>query len=206
MAFEEQLEKYQKIEIKKRLAIAAVLGCLYPVYIYVEQSDVMDQKIGEAQATREAARAKFEETDSKAKSLPGSIAQLKVLKSNLEDTKKKVSEPVDIDEILRRVATAGRDSETTLDVFTPKEPVETGTRVRYVKQEVDLKFTGKFSQVTRFLDQLLNLGPLTYVTDITYLSANKGGSNFQNAFDYRERLIINATAKLFVFKKVEVTQ
>lgn len=206
MAFEEQIEKYQQIEIRKRLAIVAALACGYPGYVYYERNPIIDTQIQEAETTLATAKAKFEETDGKAKSLPTTIAQLKDLRTNLEENKKKVSEPVDIDEILRKVATAGRDSESVLEIFTPKEPEEFGNKVRYVKQEIELKFSGKFSQATRFLDNLLNLGPLTYVTGVNYAVASKGGGPFTGAVDYRERLMVNGNAKLFVFKKVEVTQ
>ncbi len=205
MAFEEHIEKYQQIEIRKRLAIVAVLACAYPGYMYYEKNTILDQQIVEAESALVAAKAKFDDTDNKAKSLPTTIKQLKELKSTLEDSKKKVSQPVEIDDILRKVATAGRDAEAVLEIFTPKPPDEMGGRIRYIKQEVELKFSGKFSQVTRFLDNLLNLGPLTYVTGVTYAVAAKGGGAFSGAFDYRERLIVNGGAKLYVFKKVEVS-
>jgi Tfp pilus assembly protein PilO len=211
MAMEEQIEKYKQLKLSQRLAIAALIAILYPAYSYYEQSEPVQAAMDQAQTALDTETSKLSATEAKLKDLPAKLEQLSKLRTELSDNRQRISGSVEIDEILRKTATASRDAGARLDSFLPQASFEAGNRIKYSKQAIELSFQGKFAEVTRFIDNILNLGPLTYVTDIVYeatvkpvLTTQRDGVEPPEIA--RQRIEIKATAKMFVFKKIDVKQ
>ncbi len=211
MAFESQIEQYKGLPFSKRLMVMAFVGVLLPFYILYSEYDVVMQDITMATEQRNLAEQKLTAAKAKQAQLPQKLKELEAARAELAMKSSAVSAVFDMDEILRKTAGSAKDNGINIESFKPGIASEEGVKVRYYKQEIDISVSGKFVDVTRFLDSLLNLGPLIYLIGINYQQIMLGSAvgqpaavSIDRADLARERTAVRVSAKMLVFKKVTV--
>lgn len=209
MAFENEIEQYKALPLARRLVFMALIGLIMPAYVFYDENERVAAEITQANLQKSSAEAKLTDAQQKKALLPAKLKELENAKTMLATASNSFASSYDVDEILRKTAGAARDNGVELEAFRPEAPVEAGGLVKYSKQDISISLRGRFVEVTRFLDSLLNLGPLIYLSDINYSQffkpdAHLGGAVSDKIEDAKERTIIKVSAKMLVFRKVTV--
>ncbi len=209
MAFEEQKEQYKALPLAKRLFLMAIVGAILPGYVYYDESELLTSEIAQVESQKVTAETKLAEAQQKKAQLPTKLKELESAKTDLATLSSTFATSYDVDEILRKTAGSARDNGVELESFKPEPAVESGGLVKYSRQDIAIVLHGKFVETTRFLDSLLNLGPLIYLSGINYSQFLKtptleGQLVADKVEDAKERTMVRVNAKLMVFRKVLV--
>jgi Tfp pilus assembly protein PilO len=105
----------------------------------MDESTIVDEEVGRAEAEEKAAAAKLTQADATLKNLPKAESELAFTREQLKKAEERLPDSVVIDEVLRSLGKSAKSFGVNVVLFEPLEEVVRGDNYKYA--EVPLKIS-----------------------------------------------------------------
>jgi len=147
--------RYKELHLLKRLVLCALLGLLPAVLLYFEDSAVVEDDYVVAEQQEKAAAAKLLQADNQLKNLAKTESELAYTHEQLKKAQTRLPDNVVIDEVLRSVGKAAKDSSVTISLFEPQPESVRGDEFKYLEMPLKINVEAKdYSQLAIWLDSV----------------------------------------------------
>ncbi len=166
MELEDLRDKYKILPMWSRVLIAVVIGILPGVYIYLDEGQILEDGLIEAESQLDAARVSFEAARKKKQELPKLEAELIFTEEQLAKAKQKLPDAYKIEEILHDAASIAKKTGVKLKNFKPGIEQVRQEAYPYVELPIATEIEGSFNQVASFLDMVVHLEGSIFVRQL----------------------------------------
>lgn len=191
-------DRYKAVPVWGRCVAALILGVSPGLYFYIEEGEVLNQELMDLEIRVRTAENNLARRMSEKAQIPKLEQTLAFTEDQLEKAKKSLPDRVDVDELLQKVASVGREIGITLRNFEPQDSVaKTEGEVSFVEVPVVMEVEGSFAQIATYLDRLAHFETSIFVRDLSLgrLMANAEGAARGNAGPGEASVVSHAEAK-----------
>ena len=147
--------RYKELHLLKRLGLCALLGLLPALSLYLEDSAVVEEDYVVAEQQEKAAAAKLLQADNQLKNLAKTESELAYTHEQLKKAQTRLPDNVVIDEVLRSVGKAAKDSSVAISLFEPQPESVRGDEFKYLEMPLKINVEAKdYSQLAVWLDSV----------------------------------------------------
>jgi Tfp pilus assembly protein PilO len=170
--------RYKEMHLLKRLSLCAILALLPAVWLYIEDSTVVEENYVVAEQQEKAAAAKLLEADNQLKNLAKTESELAYTHEQLKKAQTRLPDNVIIDEILRSVGKAAKDASVTISLFEPQPESVRGDDFKYIEMPLKINVEAKdYSQLAIWLDSIAGSKSKMYLKSWSITRRAAGSSN-----------------------------
>lgn len=145
--------RYKELPLLKRLLLCAVLGMLPAIWLYFEESPTVEESYTSAEQQEKAAAGKLQQADSQLKNLAKTENELAYTHEQLKKAQTRLPDNVVMDEILRSIGKAAKDSSVTIAHFEPQPEAVRGDEFKYLEIPLKISVEAKeYAQLATWLD------------------------------------------------------
>ena len=119
MELDDIVDKYKSSKVVSRALIVFFSALVIPAWIWLEDGEILNQELDQAQLAESSARRKFASARKKTTELPRLMETLNRVENQLDKAKKYLPKEIRVDEILNTLGTFERDLGITVTKFTP---------------------------------------------------------------------------------------
>lgn len=160
---EELKEKYRSLPVWARLLMAFIIGILPGACSYLDEAEILEASLSDAQAKESTARDQFEKNRREKANIPKLEEELAYTEEQLEKAKKSLPEGYLVENVLSLTANSAKSAGVQLERFLPTCELKGGGDFKYVEFPIDVQVTGKFQQIASFLDKLVHAEMMIFV-------------------------------------------
>lgn len=198
MDWESLLERYRDIKIAIRLVILAFLAAIYPLYYWVEDEDLLSQKIDESRMEEKITRKKYESYREKVATLTELEEKLSMIEVGLQKAKAYLPDAIALDDLLKDIGMKEKELGVRLVNFEPGQEVRPKADLEYKELPIAISVKADYRKIMQFFDYLVHMKNLTHIREISF--KGEPTSLAGGAADGQEEGVVTATASLVLFK------
>ncbi len=147
--------RYKELAFGKRLAICLVAGLLPGIYVYFDESTIVDEEYAEAETLEKAAADKLLAAENQLKNLQKTQGELEFTRDQLKKAESRLPDQIVIDEILRTMGKTSREMGVKVRVFEPKEEIIRGDEYKYSELPIRVAIEAhEYSVICEWIDKI----------------------------------------------------
>lgn len=190
MELDELIEQYRSLVLKKRVALAFVIGLLPAIYYWSDEGERIQEDLETSEIQLQTSEGKYNDGKRKAAKLPSLLAKINEIETQLDSAKKVLPDKIEISKILNAIGVLEKEYGVTVVKFLPKQEVQPNPQIEYKEVPIDLEISGPFNQTMRFLDSLVHLPNLTHLRNILIETGDGGGDSGPKKIVTKSKLIV----------------
>lgn len=147
--------RYKELALWKRLLICALIGLIPAVFLYFDESSVIEEDYLKAESEEKAAANKLVQADNTIKNLSKVESELAFTRDQLKKAESRLPDSIAIDEILRTIGKSAKEFHITIKLFEPKAEILRGDSYKF--SELPIKISAEahdYGQICEWLDHL----------------------------------------------------
>ncbi len=181
MEIDDLKDRYKVLPMWARILIAVTFGVLPGIYVYVDEGQVLEEALVEAESQEEAARIGFEAARKKKEEIPKLEAELIFTEEQLIKAKSKLPDSYRIEEILRDAAKVAKQTGVKFKNFKPGDERVRQEVYPFVELPIQTEVEGSFNQIASFLDIMVHLEGSIFIRQLELVRLE--GKEKQEAVD-----------------------
>ena len=174
MTSEEVSERYKSMSVTKRAVIVALLGLIYPAYIYYERGLNLTEQLEDSQRKKESLEKQYQVAKKKNTELPLLEEKFNLVTEELRQAQEKLPNNFFMDDILHSIATVAKEVGVKMSSFTPQKEITKKGAHTYVELPISVRLVGQYNQIAGFFDRVVNLEKIVHLRNIS-MSAQREG-------------------------------
>lgn len=170
--------RYKELHLLKRLGLCAIFALLPAVWLYMEDSAIVEEGYVVADQQEKAAATKLLQADNQLKNLAKTESELAYTHEQLKKAQTRLPDNVVIDEVLRSVGKAAKDASVTISLFEPQPESVRGDDFKYIEMPLKINVEAKdYSQLAIWLDSIAGSKSKMYLKSWSITRRAAGSSN-----------------------------